>query len=203
MSDAIIGFQLAIIISVLIANSNSKEARDIVIGLWVLETFIFVWFMSPLMFLQFATITIMYYLTDEFWKEVIIDMSITFFRFILGIAFLIGLIYWGYNAFINKTDTHYQTLTPEEKCLENENLWEYNEKNYQWECTQLFALHIIANPKSAKIQIMNIKPKYYNGIKLKKGKYSIRVSQRGYYTENFYINFNSDSSYTSNLIKKN
>jgi hypothetical protein len=52
MTEAVIGFQIAIIISIFVASSYSEEARNTAIGLWVLETFIFVWFMSPLMFIQ-------------------------------------------------------------------------------------------------------------------------------------------------------
>ena len=47
----------------------------------------------------------------------------------------------------------------------------------------LFTLTINTTPYNAKVSITNIKPKYYDGIKLKKGKYSIKVSKNGYITQ--------------------
>ncbi|WP_051249761.1 hypothetical protein [Maridesulfovibrio zosterae] len=45
------------------------------------------------------------------------------------------------------------------------------------------SLHVETYPEDAKVQIMNIKPRYYDGIKLKKGTYHIRVSAAGYETQ--------------------
>jgi uncharacterized membrane protein len=50
---------------------------------------------------------------------------------------------------------------------------------------------------------MNIKPKYYDGIKLKKGKYHIKVSKKGYSTVKKWINLEKDESFTAKLEKKN
>ena len=44
----------------------------------------------------------------------------------------------------------------------------------------LYALTIITTPKNAMTKIMNIRPKYYHGIKLKSGDYRIEVSAQGY-----------------------
>ena len=44
----------------------------------------------------------------------------------------------------------------------------------------LYALTIITTPKNATVKIMNIKPKYYQAIKLKTGDYYIEVSAEGY-----------------------
>ncbi|MCK5919037.1 MAG: hypothetical protein KAG34_11455 [Cocleimonas sp.] len=44
----------------------------------------------------------------------------------------------------------------------------------------LYALTIITNPKDAITKIMNIRPKYYHGIKLKSGHYRVQVSAQGY-----------------------
>jgi hypothetical protein len=43
-----------------------------------------------------------------------------------------------------------------------------------------FSLEVISTPKDTKVRILNIKEKYKFGIKLKKGKYYIEVSKRGY-----------------------
>ena len=123
---------------------------------------------------------------------------------IFGIIF--GVI--GYITYLNKypnttksSSTIYTqpvALTPQERCTSNGNEWDYS----NWQCVVKYSLHIQTNPSDARVQIMNIKPKYYDGIKLKSGRYDIRVSRRGYYTENFYIDFDSSGSYSSNLIRK-
>ena len=48
-------------------------------------------------------------------------------------------------------------------------------------------LTIVAEPVDAKIQITNIQPAYYNGIELKAGKYTIKVSKAGYKTKTEHI----------------
>lgn len=201
MSGAVIGFQIAIIVTILIANHFSEEARKTVIGLWVIETFIFVWFLSPLMFIQLGTIAIMYAVTDEICRGVIIDISISIFKFFAIIALIVLVGYFLYDEFVNKGATN-QTLTQQEVCSADGNLWEHNVKLSKWECVQLYSLKIVSNPSNARIQIMNIKPKYYDEIRLKKGRYTIRVSRNGYYTSNFYIDFFGNSTYQSNLNKK-
>ncbi len=46
-----------------------------------------------------------------------------------------------------------------------------------------FSLTINTNPRDARVYITNIKPKYYDGIKLKKGTYNIKVKRDGYLTK--------------------
>jgi hypothetical protein len=202
MSEAVIGFQLAIIITILIATAYSEEARATVIGLWVLETFIFVWFLSPLMFLQLGTITIMYFVTDEFYREVIKEILITVLRYVLAIGLLITLAVVVYNSYFKDDSPVAVALTPEQACSQNGNLWEFDNLNSQWKCTYFYSLNIVTTPEDARVQIMNIKPKYYDGIRLRPGRYTMRVSKPGYHTENFYIDFQDDSTYVSNLQKK-
>lgn len=57
-------------------------------------------------------------------------------------------------------------------------------------------------PIDARVRIMNIKPKYYDGIRLARGRYDIRVDKQGFYTKNFYIILAKDSVYEARLIKK-
>jgi len=46
-----------------------------------------------------------------------------------------------------------------------------------------FSLTVHPSPRDAKIYITNIKPRYYDGIKLKKGSYTIKVKRAGYLTK--------------------
>ena len=117
----------------------------------------------------------------------------------------IGLFgYVVYKDKINNSSSSQSTIytapiqTPQERCVSNGNEWDYT----NWQCVYKYSLHIQTNPSDARVQIMNIKPKYYDGIKLKSGRYDIRVSRRGYHTENFYIDFYSSGNYSSNLIRK-
>jgi len=64
-------------------------------------------------------------------------------------------------------------------------------------------LKIIAEPSGAVIQIMNIKPKYYDGILLKPGHYDIKVSRDGYYSERKRVDLQKGKgSFLFNLIQK-
>ena len=49
---------------------------------------------------------------------------------------------------------------------------------------------------------MNIKKRYYDGIKLKKGRYNIRVSKDGYITKSGYIDLKSDTNIAITLDKE-
>ena len=66
----------------------------------------------------------------------------------------------------------------------------------------IFRLHIKTKPQNAKIRILNIKPKFYNGIKLKKGKYLIEATKAGYITYKKWIYLDKDSSINITLRKK-
>ncbi|MCP3943120.1 MAG: hypothetical protein GY710_16755 [Desulfobacteraceae bacterium] len=50
------------------------------------------------------------------------------------------------------------------------------------------SLYVMAKPKNARIRIMNIKPKFHQGIVLKHGRYEIKVSSPGYIAESKWIN---------------
>jgi hypothetical protein len=66
-----------------------------------------------------------------------------------------------------------------------------------------YSLSIISSPKSAKIKILNIKPKYYSGMKLKEGKYHIEISLAGYETLTQWVNLTKNESISFSLKKKN
>ena len=60
-----------------------------------------------------------------------------------------------------------------------------------------YSLNIITTPKDAQVSILNIKQKYYDGIKLKKGKYDIKINKEGYKTKQGYITV--DKNLTLNI----
>jgi len=57
---------------------------------------------------------------------------------------------------------------------------------------KFYSLTINTQPSDATVQITNIKPKYYDGIKLKPNKYSIKVFKNGYITKTGIIKLNSN-----------
>ena len=66
-----------------------------------------------------------------------------------------------------------------------------------------YSLSIISFPKHSRIRILNIKPKYNNGMKLKKGKYNIEVSAKGYETSRKWIDLTKNNYFSFYLKKKN
>ncbi|CAM4256283.1 PEGA domain-containing protein [Pseudoalteromonas ostreae] len=50
------------------------------------------------------------------------------------------------------------------------------------EVVEVISLTVATQPSDARVRIMNIKPKYENGIELKEGKYDVEVSKPGYTT---------------------
>lgn len=71
------------------------------------------------------------------------------------------------------------------------------------EAVEMYPLTINTIPSDAKVQIMNINPKYYDGIMLKKGIYNIRVSKYGYETQEGTANPFEYTTYNVTLKKKN
>lgn len=62
-----------------------------------------------------------------------------------------------------------------------------------------FSLIINPIPSKARVRILNIKPRYYDGIKLKEGNYHIEISHDGYRTMKKWIKLDSDSSLSFSL----
>ena len=62
-----------------------------------------------------------------------------------------------------------------------------------------YSLTVRRTPKTARVRILNIKPKYQDGIKLKKGKYHIEVSQSGYKTVKKWVTLSKDSVFNISL----
>ena len=48
-------------------------------------------------------------------------------------------------------------------------------------------IHVATHPDNARVRIMNIKPKFHQGIELKPGKYHMEISARGYITKSKWV----------------
>ena len=73
--------------------------------------------------------------------------------------------------------------------------------NFKNEAPTNFSLTINPSPSDAKVSITNIQPRYYDGIRLKKGTYNINVSKSGYITKRGNINLEEDTSINVSLDK--
>ncbi|MEA2099219.1 MAG: FISUMP domain-containing protein, partial [Campylobacterota bacterium] len=73
--------------------------------------------------------------------------------------------------------------------------------SFKNEAPTTFSLTINTTPSNARVRITNIKPIYYDGIRLKKGSYNIKVSKSGYITKNGDISLQSDTDITVSLDK--
>jgi len=67
---------------------------------------------------------------------------------------------------------------------------------------QLYSLTIKQKPSDARVSITNIKPRYYDGIALESGTYTIKVSKNGYYSKTGTVNLQNDLSINVTLKKK-
>ena len=67
---------------------------------------------------------------------------------------------------------------------------------------QLYSLTIKQTPSDARVSITNIKPRYYDGIALESGDYTIKVSKKGYYSKTGIVNLQNDLSIDVTLKKK-
>ncbi len=65
-----------------------------------------------------------------------------------------------------------------------------------------YPLFINTTPYDARIQILNIKPKYEVGIELKPGKYDIRISKKGYKSQRFWIIMEHEPVVVTRELKK-
>ncbi len=79
---------------------------------------------------------------------------------------------------------------------------EAREAKEKEEAKNKYALTIIPTPSDAKVQITNIKPRYEDGMRLKRGTYKIKVSKVGYESKRFTIALNRDSGKEVSLKKQ-
>lgn len=69
---------------------------------------------------------------------------------------------------------------------------EQEEKRRIEAAIQRHTLTILPTPSNAKVQIKYIKNKYRDGIRLKQGSYTLKVSKKGYKSKEFIVNLNKD-----------
>ena len=74
--------------------------------------------------------------------------------------------------------------------------------NTEVEIKPEYPLFVKATPYDARVQILNIKPKYKMGITLKPGKYDIRISKRGYKSQRFWITMEHEPVVVERELKK-
>jgi hypothetical protein len=61
------------------------------------------------------------------------------------------------------------------------------------------SLHVATHPGNALVRIMNIKPKFYQGIELVQGKYHIEVSAQGYITQSKWVTLSKGEALSLNI----
>lgn len=64
-----------------------------------------------------------------------------------------------------------------------------------------YSLTIVPTPSNAKVQIKYIKEVYTDGIRLKKGKYTLKISKKGYKSKEITIDLNQDIKKSVKLTK--
>jgi len=105
------------------------------------------------------------------------------------------------NNYIQKHKSQYESEGKYRMYIKGQNRLNYSNSDINRYKNRKYSLTIKTIPFNAKVQIMNIKPKYYDGIKLKNGKYDIRVSKKGYKTVRAWIELNKDEYFTVTLQK--
>jgi len=123
----------------------------------------------------------------------------------IGILFILGIIVIIISAIYNSStekavsknarDREVVYHSPQEQCVNKGNIWNSQAQS----CTILYSLTIKTNPVDARVRIMNIKPKYYDGIKLPSGRYDIMVDKLGFYSQRGYVDLYKDTTYSINL----
>ena len=74
--------------------------------------------------------------------------------------------------------------------------------NTEVEVKPTYPLFVKATPYDARIQILNIKPKYKMGIELKPGKYDILITKKGYNRQRFWITMEHEPVVVERELKK-
>lgn len=184
---------VGMIIGLIFLYDDSK-AYSVIIGLSILWSFV----MGPWGIAAFIEMVIGYSIVESniFIVEAIGELIVSILRMLLGIGIVIGIAYIIYESYNGKKEVPY--ISPKEQCKKDGNIWMQETS----QCHILYSLTIHTNPLDARVRIMNIKPKYYNGIRLDPGRYDIMVDKYGYYSERFYVDLHDDSTYTSKLQKK-
>lgn len=80
--------------------------------------------------------------------------------------------------------------------------WEISQKSVIKLKPQKGRLFVDTEPKGARIRILNIKPKFYQGIELESGKYHIEVSTDGYQTKKLWVRLGAEEDKTIRICLK-
>jgi formylglycine-generating enzyme required for sulfatase activity len=64
---------------------------------------------------------------------------------------------------------------------------------------QIARLSVKTKPEGARVRILNIRPRFYQGMELKSGKYHVEVSAKGYNTEKSWIGLKAGEDKTINI----
>ena len=76
-------------------------------------------------------------------------------------------------------------------------------KTVQIENKKTINLTILTNPNNARVRIMNIKPRYYPGIKLSQGKYEVYVTKLGFKAKRIWIDVTQTTVMHATLVTVN
>jgi len=75
-------------------------------------------------------------------------------------------------------------------------------KNIQKPKVKKYSLRVRTTPKNAQVKILNIKAKFYQGIRLKSGRYHVSISKKGYENLHFWIKLKSNTTLKETLLSK-
>ena len=116
----------------------------------------------------------------------------------------IPLVFLAYTTYVNFTKNQKQhaaqtqTQTNYKKVTSN-----YKHTKPKQQAAKRYSLTISTNVYNPRIKILNIKQKYYPGIKLRPGVYKIQITKTGYYSQTFIVQMrNSDRRIRKYLQKK-
>ncbi|WP_299071408.1 serine/threonine-protein kinase [uncultured Paraglaciecola sp.] len=120
----------------------------------------------------------------------------------IGVIILIGIICFFVYAVNQGEQNHLsKQKSINDKSAINNGLQQDKEK-YTLQNAKI-PLTINPTPSDAKVQILNIQPQYYDGIKLKAGEYQIKVSKTGYNSKTQWITLNqANTQYSIILVKE-
>ena len=100
-----------------------------------------------------------------------------------------------------KSETMKNKIAKNEVKLEVEQIEEESSFSFKNERPTTFSININQTPSNAKVIIANINQEYYDGIRLPKGSYKIKVVKKGYITKSGNINLRNDLNINISLDK--
>lgn len=182
MSLAIAGWQILIFLTIVI----SGRAFRLTAGLWIIWTF-FQIYTLPLSFVQFATILIAY-LVAKSRNSVKSDKEHTLVNDALEIYLerreQSSIPLWPMYAMAGGMFLLTQILPTSDSEQHQPSTEPVQSQNSTYSNPEKKGAHsftVIATPSNARVRIMNIKPKYHDGMELESGDYDVLVDAAGYH----------------------